>query len=111
MGVRRDYAQVVNDLDGNSRTRAECCGARVYLEYDIVAMLSPQLLIPHRSVQAEASGGTVDHEMSKGGPAKLQGLVRPLTLSKNSLRILIVAFTSLFHNIRVHAVLRHSRTL
>ena len=47
-----------NDLDG---TRAEHRGARVYLEYIIVAMLSPQLLIPPHSVQAEASGGTVDH--------------------------------------------------
>ena len=48
----------ITNLDG---TRAEHRGARVYLEYIIVAMLSPQLLIPPHSVQAEASGGTVDH--------------------------------------------------
>ncbi len=53
-----------NDQDG---TRAEHSLSRVI----IVAMLSPQLLIPPHSVQAEASGGTVDHETSKGGPAKL----------------------------------------
>ncbi len=37
-------------------------------------MLSPQLLIPSHSVQAEASGGTMNHETSKGSPMKLYGL-------------------------------------
>ena len=57
-----------NDRDG---ARAEHCGARVYLGTIIVSVLSPQLLIPPHSVQAEASGGTVEHDKSKGGPAKL----------------------------------------
>ena len=41
-------------------------------------MLSPQLLIPPHSVQAEASGGTVNHETSKGSPTKLYGLCASL---------------------------------
>ena len=39
------------------------------------------------------------------------GFVRPSTQSKNSLKMLIAALTSRFHNIRVQAVLRHSRAL
>ncbi len=41
-------------------------------------MLSPQLLIPPYSVQAEASGGTVNHETSKGSPLKVYGLCASL---------------------------------
>ncbi len=41
-------------------------------------MLSPQLLIPPHSVQAEASGGTMNHETSKGSPMKLYGLCASL---------------------------------
>ena len=37
----------------------------------IVSMLSPQLLIPPHSVQAEASGGTVEHKRLRDGPPKL----------------------------------------
>ena len=44
----------------------------------IVSVLNPQLLIPPHSVQAEASGGTVEHEISMYGPAKLQGLCATL---------------------------------
>ena len=62
------YSGCGNDRDG---ARAEHCGARVYLGTIIVSVLSPQLLIPPHSVQAEASGGTVEHDKSTGGPAKL----------------------------------------
>ncbi len=41
-------------------------------------MLSPQLLIPPHSMQAEASGGTMNHETSKGSPMKLYGLCASL---------------------------------
>ena len=44
----------------------------------IVSVLSPQLLIPPHSVQAEASGGTVEHKISMYGPAKPQGLCATL---------------------------------
>ncbi len=94
-----------NDLDGALRSTSL---SRII----IVVVLSPQLLIPPHSVQAEASGGTMNHETSKGSPMKLYGLGASLsTQSKNSLKMLIAAFTSRFHNIRVQAVLRQSRTL
>ena len=44
----------------------------------IVSVLSPQLLVPPHSVQAEASGGTVEHKISMYGPAKPQGLCATL---------------------------------
>ncbi len=69
------FIRVSNDLDG---ARAEHCGARVYLESLLLRCWSPQLLIPPHSVQAEASGGTLNHETSKGSPMKLYGLCASL---------------------------------
>ena len=52
-------------------TSTEHCGARVYLgNYCLV--LSPQLLIPPHSMQAEASGGTIFTSLRI--PANLRGL-------------------------------------
>ncbi len=69
-------------------------------------MLSPQLLIPPHSVQAEASGGTVNHETSKGSPTKLYGLCASLDpVHQNVDRSVHIPIPQHSDSIRVQAVL------
>ncbi len=74
-------------------------------------MLSPQLLIPPHSVQAEASGGTVNHETSKGSPTKLYGLCASLDPVQEQPQNVDRSVHIPIPQYRVQAVLRHSRTL
>ena len=65
---------MINDQDG---VRAKHREPRVYLCHYCFGA-EPAAAHSTHSVQAEASGGTVEHEISMYGPAKLQGLCATL---------------------------------